>query len=33
MSAGVSIEQAQSIREHGGEIVKRRKRGYESAIL
>ena len=33
MAAGGSIGQAQSIREHGGEIVKRRKGGHESAIL
>ena len=31
--AGECIDQAQSIREHGGEIVKRRKRWHESAIL
>ena len=31
--AGECIDQAQSIREHGDRIVKRRKRGHESAFL
>ena len=33
MAAGGCIDQAQSIREHGDGIVKRRKRGREGAIL
>ena len=33
MAAGECIDQAQSIREHGDGIVKRRKRGREGAIL
>ena len=33
MAAEGCIDQAQSLREHGGEIVKRRKRGHESVIL
>lgn len=33
MTAEGCIDQAQSLREHGGEIVKRRKRGHESVIF
>jgi len=33
MAAEGCIDQAQSLREHGGEIVKRRKRGHESVIF
>ena len=33
MAAEGCIDQTQSLREHGGEIVKRRKGGHESVIL